>query len=443
MTVIEFKEQVFKKALESGCTAAEIYFSEGESFSVDVRQGVVDEYSVSKELGLNLRVEYDGKNGYAYTEALEDADTLVAKAIDNAKSVESSDISPMQGKCEYEMIEKHSHPIDALSEKEKIDLAISIEQKTLKRDPRVDRVESANCTTTTGRTCIYNTLGLDAESDDDISYTYVLPIMRDGEQVKNSMAFRSGGKAMEIDSLVDEAVAECALQFGAKTVPAGKYNIIIRNTAFVDLLTAFSPIFSADNAQKGLSLLANKEGEVIGSSLLTIVDDPLHPEAPRAFDAEGVPSVTKTVVENGVFKTLLYNLRTAKKAGCESTSNASRAGTSAPIDITPSVMYVKPGDKSYDELIAQLGNGLVITDMSGLHSGLNTVSGEFSLLSRGLLIEGGKVVRAVDQITVGGNFIELLKSIEAIGSDLRFGLPFGAVVGSPSILINDVIISGS
>ena len=172
MTVIEFKEQVFKKALESGCTAAEIYFSEGESFSVDVRQGVVDEYSVSKELGLNLRVEYDGKNGYAYTEALEDADTLVAKAIDNAKSVESSDISPMQGKCEYEMIEKHSHPIDALSEKEKIDLAISIEQKTLKRDPRVDRVESANCTTTTGRTCIYNTLGLDAESDDDISYTY-------------------------------------------------------------------------------------------------------------------------------------------------------------------------------------------------------------------------------------------------------------------------------
>lgn len=102
---------------------------------------------------------------------------------------------------------------------------------------------------------------------------------------------------------------------------SGSYAVILRHDAMADLLQAFSPVFSADEAQKGRSLLAGKEGEAVAAPCVTIVDDPFHAYAPRAFDGEGTPSVTKNVVEDGTLKTLLHNLKTAKKAGCESTGN--------------------------------------------------------------------------------------------------------------------------
>ena len=137
--------------------------------------------------------------------------------------------------------------------------------------------------------------------------------------------------------------------------------------------------------------------------------------------------------------TLLHSRKTAKKQGVTSTGNANRMGYSATISVGPTNMFLKPGEKSLDELMADMGEGLVITTLGGLHAGANPMSGDFSLLSGGYTVEGGKRGRAVERVTVAGNFYEVLKSIRAIGSDLE--LPLGGV-DCPSVDVGTLKVSG-
>jgi len=127
------------------------------------------------------------------------------------------------------------------------------------------------------------------------------------------------------------------------------------------------------------------------------------------------------------------------KAGCESTGNGIRASAASPVSVGTTNFYVKPGDTDFDALLEKLGDGLVITDLEGLHAGLNPISGDFSLKAEGYRVEGGKRTGPVGQITVGGNFLTLLKSVETVGSDLRF--TFGGT-GSPSLLIPEIMVAG-
>lgn len=206
------------------------------------------------------------------------------------------------------------------------------------------------------------------------------------------------------------------------------------------MLTTFCGMFSAENAQQGLSLLAGKEGETVASMAVTLMDDPLLKDgfASSPFDAEGSASRTKAVIENGVLKTLLHNRKTARKQGVETTGNAARSYASG-MTVAPTNMFFKPGEKSLDELMANMGDGIVITDVSGLHAGANVISGDFSLISGGYMVEGGKRGRSVEQITVAGNFYKLLESIQAVGNDLLFP---GGGIGCPSVDVGTLVISG-
>ena len=213
-----------------------------------------------------------------------------------------------------------------------------------------------------------------------------------------------------------------------------------------NLLTDIMGVFSAKNAQQGLSLLTGKEGEKIASDIVTLTDDPFLPGHQAAFDGEGVATARKNVIENGVFKTLLYNLQTAKKAGRETTGNASRASYYAPVDIAPFNFYVQPGSATAEEIwktAASEGTALLITELAGLHAGLNPITGDFSLMAGGYRLEDGKKTSWVNGITVSGNFYELLKKISAVGSDLKFGFPMGTTrIGSPSVYCGLMPIAG-
>lgn len=442
MTFDEFKKAAFEAALTAGCTAAEVLLTDEEEFSVKVQKGEIDDYSSAHSFGLNLRVQVNGKNGYAYTELLEDPEELVKKAMDNAAAIESSDDHPMQPACEYTAVEAPVYKAMDMTAEEKIAYAKELENKLLAADPRVLRSEETEIGTAVVKKRLHNTLGLAADSEQKLCYSVIVPIMQQGDEIKNSVAFRSGDKLFDIEDLVREGVSLAAEQFCASPVPTGEYDIVLRNNAAAEMLRAFSGMFSADACQKGLSLLAGREGQSIASEAVTVVDDPFYPENPRAFDAEGVPSVTKKVVDKGVLTTLLHNLKTAKKAGVASTSNAGRT-SSGPVGVSPSNFYIAKGKPSFDELVSQMNSGLIITEVSGLHSGLNAVSGDFSLIAKGILVENGKAVRSVDQITVAGNFLKLMHNIAAVGCDLRFGIPMGANVGSPSLLIKGIMVSGA
>ncbi|PKM70556.1 MAG: TldD/PmbA family protein, partial [Firmicutes bacterium HGW-Firmicutes-18] len=150
----------------------------------------------------------------------------------------------------------------------------------------------------------------------------------------------------------------------------------------------------------------------------------------------------KKVIENGILKTYLHNQKTAEKDGVSSTGNASRGSYKSTIGISPSNFFIENGTYTLDEMVESIDNGLLLIELQGLHSGLNSVSGDFSLSCFGYLIENGKKSKPVNQITVSGNFFDMIKSIEMIGNDLRFGLPAGSYFGAPSLKISELSIAG-
>ena len=158
------------------------------------------------------------------------------------------------------------------------------------------------------------------------------------------------------------------------------------------------------------------------------------------FDDEGVLTSAKAIIDKGVFATALYDLKSAYKAGKESTGNGFRGGSS--VSEMPTNLIVEAGDKSFDELLEEAGEGIILTDLSGLHAGVNSISGDFSLLCEGYLIENGKKGRPVEQITVAGNFYDVIKSIKSVGNDI-INLPSGeGEFFTPSVLVSSLAISG-
>lgn len=210
-------------------------------------------------------------------------------------------------------------------------------------------------------------------------------------------------------------------------------------------LETFCDVFSSEAAQKGLSLLKGKEGESVAASMVTIYDDPLCEKAVfhSHFDDEGVASQKKTVVAEGVLETLLYNLKTAAKAGKTSTGNAYKASYGSKVTVAPTNFYIQPGEKTLCQLFEQMGKGLYVTDIMGMHAGANSITGDFSLEAKGFLVEDGKKGGPVELFTIAGNFFTLLKDIQEVGSDLQFDMPSGAgQIGSPSLLIGNLAVAG-
>lgn len=443
MNFNEFKKELFDCANALGCSAAEVYFEEGTSFNVNILEQEIDRYTAAVSSGLNLRVKYQGKDGYAYTEVFEDAELLVKHAIDNAKAIENEDEHPMQGKCVYEDVGSIKDPFENTSEQEKIKFVIDLEKAAKAKDERVLRTSYCMVDSSSSTVHISNTLGLDAKETAHVSASILGVIMKQGEETKDAFAIEVGEKAADTDYLVDKAVRECLEKFNASPVKSGEYKVLFRNSVMAEMLETFWGQFSADAAQKGLTLMANKEGTKVASDIVNLIDDPKHKMFPRAFDGEGTPSVTKHIIENGVLKTLLHNLKTAKKANVASTSNAGRAGTAGAINVSPTNFYLQAGTKSYDEMIKTLNNGLIITSLEGTMSGANDISGEFSFGAKGLLVENGSVVKSVDQITVAGSFYELLQDIEEIGSDFEFSSSGdGGIFGAASVIIKKLMVAG-
>ena len=229
-----------------------------------------------------------------------------------------------------------------------------------------------------------------------------------------------------------------------KSAPSAATPVILAPDAAISLLRTFTGVFSADSAQKGMSLLKDREGELVASECVTLLDNPLLAGslASRPFDGEGVRAREKKIIDSGRLTTLMHNLKTARKQGVESTGNATRSYNSA-LGIAPSNFYFIPGECSQQALMEKMENGLLITELQGLHAGANPISGDFSLSAKGFAVRGGKRAEAVAQITAAGNFYALLREIQSVGSDLKLGFPGLCRFGSPSLLVRELAIAGA
>lgn len=450
MELNEYISKLFDAAKAAGFEACECCYTTGEDMEISVFGGEIDEYSLSNSIALGLRGLYNGHMGYASTRVLDDAsiDWLVESAKSSAELVDNDDKEFLfAGSESYAEVKAFSQSIDDMTAREKIDAALNMEKQTLECDERIKRVSGCAVMSSSSSVRMVNTLGLDVSFRSNGLGAYVSPIAEQDGDTSNasSIKFVRGKDELDTGAIAREGVGEALAMLGAKPCASGAYKVLLRHDVMAGMLSTFDGMFSADNAQHGLSLLKDREGDKIAADIVTIIDDPLLESgmSSQPFDDEGVATYTKAVVENGVLNTLLHNLKTANKQGVKTTGNAARGSVGGSMGVSPSNFFIKPGERSLDELIAEVGEGIMITDIMGMHSGANPVSGDFSLGASGFMIDGGKLGRPVKSITVAGNFFKLLNDVRALGSDLWFGMPGMSCCGAPSAIIESLSVAGA
>lgn len=435
-----FVDRVLAAAQAAGIDPAEVSVSSGESFSTRVRKGAMENYQVSDRIGLTLRGRVNGRIGTASTQALDEESIgmLVRGVVESASLIETDEQDEiLPPDAHYGEVVNRRAELEGVSAAEKIALAMDIDRRVMAADEKV--VPQYTTVASESETfSLRNTLGLDLSHESNMVYAYAGALAREGERSATGMKLLWGYDMKDVgaEAIAAGAVNEALAKLHAGRMKSGVYPVVIKNSAMADLLATFCGVFSADNAQKGLSLLAGREGEAIASAAVTLVDDPLMPWGLGScpFDREGAATYKKNVIDGGVLTTLLHNRKTAKKAGVKTTGNAAGSGC-----VAPSNLFIAPGEGDAASLMAAMGDGLYLTEVSGLHAGANPVSGDFSLLSCGFEVKGGKPVRAVEQFTVAGNFYQLLADVLAVGGDLVFD---GSPIGSPSVRVTKLSVAG-
>lgn len=441
-----FIEFLFARARAAGFAACEAYIVDRERFSVGVKRGELTRYDVSDSLNLGFRGLLNGRIGCASTQVLDmdAAQMLVDAALEGARLCDAEDEEALfPGSPAYPEVDGARPEIARLGASERIELVRALEAAALEADPRIDSVSACGLSTVSARTRLVNSHGLDLRFAQNLMSAHVYPIAKQGEKVATAGRGRFGASAadLQIAQMARAAALEAVDFLDARSLPSGQYPVLLRADAASELLGCFSSLFSADAAQKGLSLLRGREGEGVAAPCVQIVDDALLPGgwASRPFDDEGVASRRIEVVKDGALQTLMHNLRTARKQGVRSTASAARRSCAGPMTVAPTNFRILPGSDRPAALRARAGRAILITELSGLHAGANAVSGDFSLSARGYLIENGAIQRAVRQITVSGNFLTLLREIEAVGDDLDASL---GSVAAPTLLIRGLALAG-
>ena len=447
MTFNEFKQLVIEECAFQGISEYELYYQVGASTSVETFQHSINEFSSSYSGGVCFRCIVNGKMGYASTEELsaQQAKAVVLKAVDNAVNLEAEEAVFLgEGGQEYEPLKDKSYPLPTTEEL--IAKVLETTEKLYAADPMaVDGCQTQGIIET-DEVAIYNSKGLDLHRSSSAAGLVVVGVVSDGKEMANDYQVKLGQlDKIDTDALVKKAIDTAKEQLGGEVAPTGQYPVIFNTDAMCSLLAVYSGIFNSEAAQKGLSKLAGKEGEGIAAPWVTLVDDPFHCDNPEPmnFDAEGSPTHRKAIIEKGMLNTLLYNLKTAAVAGKKTTGNASKAGYDSAVGVRPFTMYLEGGELTEEQLLQKAGNGVYITDLSGLHAGADSISGDFSLQSSGYMIENGVKTRYVKSFTVAGNFYELLKNIEALANNSHLPRAMGSTAfGAPSTLVSGLSIAG-
>ena len=449
MDLTVFRDKLFRAAADAGFTDYEIYYISNVTDTYRVQGGEVAEYKSAGADGLSFRGVYAGKMGYASSERI--AEDVIPYLVENAKQnaliIESEDAETLyEGEAEYPTVAGCNPALGAVPSRELAETALRLEKEAFAADARVTGVDYCVLSRGTGAMLLANSKGLNACHSDSYVLSYIQPKIADGEDVKTGFTYIAGSDWSVVDAaaLAKEAVDIAVAKLGAKPVASGSYDVLIGRDAMMDLTEAFAGVFSAESVQKGFSLLAGKMGTTVASPVVSIRDDALLPDALGSvpFDSEGVAGQNKAVIKNGVLKTFLHNRKTAAKDGVASTGNGFKASFRASVGIQPTNFYIVPTKATKEDMLVKLGNGLYITELEGLHAGTNEVSGDFSLSCRGFVVENGAIGAPVEQITVAGSFFKLLTDIEAVGGDFRWGVPSGCNMGSPSVLVRGLSISG-
>ncbi|MGC2112558.1 MAG: metallopeptidase TldD-related protein [Candidatus Korobacteraceae bacterium] len=443
----EIAADVVRRAMQGGATAAEAVAMDGSEFSTVVRLGEVETLKESGSKGIGVRVFFGQRAASTYSSDLTPAGVkqMVDSALALAKITSEDPFSgipePSQlGKLEGDL-DLYYDDVYSLSTADRIDYARRAEKAALDADPRITNSEGGTFDAAVGYKVLANSHGFVGDYRRSYCSVSAVPIAQvEGSAMQRDYWYSVANslKKLEPAEEVGQIAAKRTLRrLGARKVKTAKVPIVFEHTIAGALVGHIFEAVNGDSVYRGASFLTGKLNEKIAGDNINVVDDGTMRGGfgTSPFDSEGVPSRKTVVVENGVLKSYLLNTYTAKKLGLQTTGNASRGLAGTP-GIGPGNFFLRPGAKSAQEIIADIKEGLFVTEFLGF--GVNLVTGDFSRGASGLWIQNGELTFPVEEITVAGNLKEMFFNISEIGNDLEFR----SSIASPTLRIDGMTVAG-
>jgi PmbA protein len=438
-------ENVLSLSRDLKADAAEVFLRSYTSTTIEVKDQKVDAFDRARDIGAGLRVLINGRMGFAFTTDLsEQALMILAQAaVRNAQNTEPDGFHsiPERPAAAYQSVEIYDPDMVALTEEEKIDRVMIMEREAFGVDPRIKRIRKASASFSESETLIMNTNGAEVSYRGTAGSSSIEVVAEDkGEsQAGSDFDVNRFYRKLLIEEVGRRAARKALGLLGARHIDSVKAPVILEAEVAGEFLSIMSSGFSSENVQKKKSLFIGMLDRAVVSPVITVYDDGLLDgglgTAPS--DDETVPMKKKTVIEKGVLAMFLYNTYTANKDKTASTGNGMRGGFKGVPGVGVTNLYIDPGKYSLEELINSTTRGLLVTEIMGAHTA-NPISGDFSVGATGFWIENGKKAFPVREITIAGNILDLMKNVDAAGSDLRFS----GRIGSPSLRVKELSIGG-
>lgn len=460
--IVEARRAV-EAAAKAGAGEAEAYVAEDSGREVRVHGGAVESLTAATQRGLGVRAWIGRRVGYAYGTDLSAAGVavLAERAAEAARVADEDEFAgppdpadaPLrfsadrEGQGTPEAEAGLSDPtIGEWSTGRLAELTLEIERAALGADARVAGVEQAVYADSSERVAIVSSTGVEGEYSSSSCYGYVQALAEgdDGRETGLGFGLGRGPAALEPAAIGREGAERALTMIGAEKPQSRSCPVILDPTVAASFIGLIGRGLSAGAVQRGRSPFAGQVGQEVADEALSLYDDGLDPEgfASAPFDAEGVPRRRTALVEAKTLRTYLYDTYAARRGGAASTGNASRAGYRSQPSVSASNLVVAPGAFSFAALLREAGEGVLVTDVAGLHSGVNPVSGVFSVGASGRAIRDGELAEPLREFTIASDLVSMLRAVRAVGVDSRW-VPFSGSVRTPSLLIGEMTVAGS
>jgi PmbA protein len=425
----------------------EAFATNSTSTSVRVHGGAIESLTHAISAGIGVRVVRAGRQGFAYAGSLDRAviaETL-AEARDNAAYAEPEDwvgLAEPDG-VEPPDVDLWREGLVAMPTERKVELALELERAVRARDPRVVGVRVAAWGDGSGVGAVATSTGIAVAGRSTYCHLSVQALASAGDETKTGYGVSVGREPVELDldEAADDAADRATRLLGAVQPATSTVTLVLEPQMAAALVGLVAGTLNGESVLKGRSPFADRVGELIASPLVTLTDDPTDAESLGAdtHDGEGLATRRVPLLEAGVLQGFLHNTMTGRRAGVPSTASAVRGFRSTP-SVGAQALAIAPGSGTLDDLVAGVDHGVLVQSMSGLHSGVNPVSGDFSVGVEGLMLRNGERAEPVREATVASTLQRLLRDVSAVGGE-REWTPGGT--GAVALVIPGVTLSGS
>jgi PmbA protein len=411
----------------------------------------VESLSVAGVEGVGVRVVANSRQGYAWAGSLEDdvlAET-VDEARDNASFGEPDEWYGLATAADVAAVgapelDLWDDSLAGVATDDKVRIALEVERVTRAADSRVRGVESAGYGDGLLESAIANSHGVESATRRTLCSAYAVAMAGDGDETQTGYGVTAGRAVndLDLDLVTRDAVDRACRLLGATQPKGRRLPVVLDPLVTRSLIGVISAALNGESVLKGRSLFIGREGEQVAAAAVQLLDDPTDPRALTAspHDSEGVPTRRNGLIVDGVLTGFLHNVYTGRRAGLATTGSAVRGGFKTTPGVGIRAMRLEPGKRSPEELLAVFPEALYVQSVSGLHSGVNPISGDFSVGAEGLMVRNGALAEPVREVTIASTLQRMLLDVVEVGSDLMF-LP-GSAAGV-TLLLSEMTMSGS